>query len=196
MLKGNKSSEKNDLALVTNYYESGDSMYLGQLFESYTHLVYGLCLKYLKTREDSQDATMEIFEKVAKELRKTEVEHFKSWLYILSRNHCFSILRKKNNLTETELYTEKNYSDFMEYESFFTLIDKDDFEKNSESELIQCLEKLNPVQNQCIKLFYYKEKCYNEIAEALQVTVKKVKSYLQNGKRNLKQCLELSGQTE
>lgn len=187
-----KNTEDSDQVLVESYRKTGDSVFMGQLFDKYMHLVYGLCLKYLKSREDSQDATMEVYERVAEELLTTEVAYFKSWLYIVSRNHCLSILRKKQKLNEIELITEKNYQDHVEFEDFFTLIDKDDYEKNIESTLYKCLENLDNGQKDCITLFYYKEKCYREIANVLHITVKKVKSYLQNGKRNLKRCLELN----
>jgi RNA polymerase sigma-70 factor, ECF subfamily len=192
MLNILKNTENNDSFLVDSYRESGDSVFIGQLFDRYLHLIYGLCLKYLKSREDSQDATMEIYEKVAAELRKNEVKHFKSWLYIVSRNHCLSILNKKQHLSETELISEKTYGSFVEFEEFFTLIDKEEFEKNKESQLIKCLENLNNEQKDSITLFYFKEKCYKEIADVLHTTIKKVKSYLQNGKRNLKHCLEIN----
>ncbi|MFB6319732.1 RNA polymerase sigma factor [Saccharicrinis sp. FJH54] len=192
MLNILNNTENNDSFLVDSYKETGDSVYIGQLFDRYLHLVYGLCLKYLKNREDSQDATMEIYEKVAAELKRNDVKHFKSWLYVVSKNHCLSILRKKQQLTEVELISEKNYTEFVEFEDFFTLINKDDFEKNKESQLYKCLEKLNELQHESISLFYFKEKCYAEIAELLNTTIKKVKSHLQNGKRNLKRCLEFN----
>ncbi|MFB6340799.1 RNA polymerase sigma factor [Saccharicrinis sp. FJH62] len=192
MLNILKNTENNDSFFVDSYRESGDSAFLGQLFDRYIHLVYGLCLKYLKNREDSQDATMEIYEKVANELRKSEVKHFKSWLYIVSRNHCLSILKKKQQLSEVELISEKSYSEIVEFEDFFTHINKDDFEKNKEGQLYKCIENLKEFQKDSITLFYFKEKCYKEIADILNTSIKKVKSYLQNGKRNLKRCLEIN----
>lgn len=191
MLKRLKNEDNSDQLLVKEYRESGDQAFLGELYGKYLHLIYGLCLKYLKSRESAQDASMEIFEKVSSEIRKSEITHFKSWLYVVARNHCLSILRKKQNTCELEFFSENNYADYVEYESFFTLIDKEAIQ-NKEGKLHKCIEKLNEQQKLSITLFYFKEACYQEIAQMLNTTVNKIKSYLQNGKRNLKRCMELN----
>ena len=184
------NKEYNELQLIRRYRETQDMTVMGILFDPYLHLVYGLCLKYLKSREDSQDVTLEIFEKVSKELLKTEITHFKSWLYILSKNECLRVLKHKQKLQFVDLIAEKDYNDYVEFESVFTL-NKDDDHKKLDNRLKDCIEKLNEQQQTSIKLFYFKSKCYNEISQILDVGVKKVKSYIQNGKRNLKKCIEI-----
>jgi RNA polymerase sigma-70 factor (ECF subfamily) len=56
--------------------------------------------------------------------------------------------------------------------------------------LEKCIETLGDEQKQCVKLFYLQEKCYKEITESTGFDMNKVKSYIQNGKRNLKICME------
>lgn len=184
------NNEHTEQQLIRRYKETHDMAFMGTLFDPYIHLVYGLCLKFLKSREDSQDTTLEIFEKVSKELLKSEVTHFKSWLYILSKNECLRVLKQKQKLQFVDLVVEKDYKDYVEFESFFTLNNEDDHKK-LDGRLKECIEKLNEHQQKSIELFYFKSKCYNEISQILEVGVKKVKSYIQNGKRNLKKCIEL-----
>jgi len=158
------------------------------------HLVYGVCLKYLKNRDDAKDAVMQIFEKLIMEMRQHEIRHFKSWLYVLTKNYCLMQLRSQK-ATDRRINNYK-IDHVTSVESIMELhpIDKEDAEKDLP--LKECLEKLNDEQKICIRLFYFENKCYREIAESLKLDEKKVKSHLQNGKRNLKICLEKRNETE
>lgn len=188
MIFNSKKPEKqSDEALVKKFKSDHDLNDLGVLFNRYTHLVYGVCLKYLKQREDSQDAVIQIFEILVHEIPKHDIREFKNWLHGVTRNYCLMQLRKKSSQKKTQ---EKYGADFfMETEEQLHPIDT---EENSsiESSLKKCLEKLKEEQRKCVSLFYYEELCYKEIAEELNLEEKKVKSYIQNGKRNLKICLE------
>ena len=167
---------------LQHYRNSGDSELIGKVYNRYMHLVYGLCLKYLKNREESQDAVMSIYEHISIELLVTEVKHFKSWLYMVTKNHCLMILRKKNPEINTEV--------FMEYgEDMHLNEDKVKLEEDLNT-LEKCMEELNSDQKACVQLFFLKKKSYQEIHEALGLEMKKIKSHIQNGKRNLKICLE------
>lgn len=146
------------------------------------HLVYGLCLKYLKSRDDSQDAVMSIYEKISQTLLTTEVKHFKSWLYMVSKNYCLMELRKKN--------PEKTGDVFMEMVEPTHLNEEEDVVEANLTALDECLEALKKQQQQCMKLFFLERKSYNEVNEITGIDLKKVKSNIQNGKRNLKICLE------
>jgi RNA polymerase sigma-70 factor (ECF subfamily) len=183
-----------DESLLKQYRFSGDPEILGSLYSRYLHLVYGVCLKYLKNRDDAKDAVMQIFEKLVKETRQHEIKQFKSWLYVLTKNYCLMQLRSQK-VTDRRI---NNYKiDYVKsVESIIELhpIDKEDAEKDIL--LKECLEKLNDEQKICIRLFYFENKCYREIAEFLKLDEKKVKSHLQNGKRNLKICLEKRNETE
>jgi RNA polymerase sigma-70 factor, ECF subfamily len=174
--------------LLKEYKSSGDLEVLGILYSRYMHLVYGVCLKYLQNRDDAKDAVMQIFEKLITELRQHDIKQFKSWLYVLTKNFCLMQLRSQKT-TERRINNYK-MDHVKSVESMLELhpIDKDDAEKDLP--LKECLAKLNDEQQICIRLFYFENKCYREIAESLNMDEKKVKSHLQNGKRNLKICLE------
>jgi len=156
------------------------------LFDRYVDLVYGVCLKYLKDREESKDAVMQIFEKIIEELRHREVQNFKSWLYVVTKNFCLMALRNKKSTVDITEITEKNQSFLVESSGQMHPIDEALHSKT----LKKCLEELPDEQKQCLELFYYKEKCYKEISEITNYEMNRVKSYLQNGKRNLKNCME------
>lgn len=146
------------------------------------HLVYGLCLKYLKNRDDSQDATMAIYEQISNKLLTTEVQHFKSWLYMVSKNHCLMELRKKNPEVHGEIFMESA-------EAVHLNDEKVELEKDIEA-LEGCIEELKAEQKKCVQLFFLEKKSYNQVNEETGIDLKKVKSHIQNGKRNLKMCLE------
>ncbi|MFY0685896.1 MAG: sigma-70 family RNA polymerase sigma factor [Cyclobacteriaceae bacterium] len=154
---------------------------LGKLYYQYMHLVYGLCLKYLKSREDSQDAVMNIFEKISISLKDQEVTHFKSWLYTVTKHHCLMILRKdKKMLVNTEKIMESDIEMHQHNE---------ELEENI-SALEKCIQQLKDIQQSCVRLFFLEKKSYQDIADLKEIELKTIKSHIQNGKRNLKICME------
>lgn len=182
-----KINSENDKILLKKYLKSSDLEILGQLYSNYIHLVYGVCLKYLKNRDDSKDAVNKIFELLITEIPKFEIQNFKSWLFVVTKNYCLmEIRKKKSEQKRIEKYSEQV---FMESDDFLHPIDET---QNSELEagLKKCIENLKNEQRESIELFYFKEKCYEEIAGMMNVPEKKIKSYIQNARRNLKICLE------
>jgi RNA polymerase sigma-70 factor (ECF subfamily) len=185
LLSPGNSKDLNDEELLRKYRSSEDMALLGELYSRYMHLVYGLCLKYLASREEAKDAVIQIFEILSEKILKHDIRHFKSWLYVLSKNYCLMQIRsvqardKRNRIW---------IADFMESEPEMHPIDDDNMRLNIE--LKDCISKLDINQKKCIELFYFDNKCYKEIAEILKMSDKKVKSHLQNGKRNLKICLD------
>ncbi|MFO7671308.1 MAG: sigma-70 family RNA polymerase sigma factor [Bacteroidales bacterium] len=184
---GAKHPDKTDEDLLGRYQDSGNLDLLGELYARHMHLVYGVSLKYLGDPEEAKDATMQIFEKLISELSGQEIRHFKSWLYVLTRNHCLMKLRSKKS-GEKRLEGLKTEVEFMESGDDLHPMDRSD--PSIEQALRECLDKLKAQQKECIELFYYKKMCYREISDSLGMAEKKVKSFLQNGKRNLKICLE------
>ncbi len=176
-----------DSELVSRYREKHDLDILGALYKRYMLLVYGVCLKYLKNRDDSQDAVMQIFETLIRDVPRFEIRNFKSWLYGVARNHCLMKLRK--DIRERDKQHEIAGELFMESTAFLHPLEEDDDEEIRER-LKTCLEQLKEEQRRCIELFYYQQHCYREIAAELMYDELKVKSFIQNGKRNLKICLE------
>jgi RNA polymerase sigma factor (sigma-70 family) len=184
MLSGKSLSEFSDQELIQLYKESGEPEVVGYLFNRYTSLTYGVCLKYLKNREDAKDAVMNIFERLVVSLLDHEVTYFKSWLYVSTRNHCLMQLRAQKGKKTEEL------SPFlMETGNYEHLEDATELEGNL-VKLERCLEKLAEEQQRCVRLFFLHQKCYQEISVETSYNLKQVKSYIQNGKRNLKICLE------
>jgi RNA polymerase sigma-70 factor (ECF subfamily) len=187
IFSSNKPEKQSDEALVTDFQSDQDMTILGILFNRYTHLVYGVCLKYLKHKENSQDAVIQIFEILVHEVPKHEIRNFKSWLHGVTRNYCLMQLRKQTSVKKSLERFSADY--FMESVEDAHPIDNDKGDTMTTS-IKKCLEKLKEQQRRCVSLFYYEEKCYKEISEELQLEEKKVKSYIQNGKRNLKICIE------
>lgn len=173
-----------DAELLQNFYEDHDNKWLGILLPRYTLLLLGVCMKYLKNEEDARDCVQQIFLKVINELRKYKVEYFKSWIYMIAKNHCLMKLRDHKNLV-VELQEHTAVAANVETDKI-TLVEKDKLLQRMES----ALNKLNPDQKICVKLFYLQKKSYSEIAEITGFSMMQVKSYLQNGKRNLKLLLE------
>ncbi|PPL00910.1 RNA polymerase sigma factor [Parapedobacter indicus] len=178
----------NEQHLLAEYRKTGDLQLLGKLYEPYMPLIYGLCLKYYKDEAKSEDAVMQIFESLISKLRVHEVNNFKSWLYTLARNHCLMELRKANRVTTVDIEEHVVESDVF-------LHQQDEGEQIPEERLVlmeSCLETLSDEQRRCITLFYMEQKCYKDVAEQTGYDLGQVKSYIQNGKRNLKICMEKS----
>jgi len=173
-----------DATLLLRYKSTGSLDALGMLYNRYMHLVYGVCLNYFKEEEASKDAVMQIFEELIVKLKIHEVQNFKSWLHVLTRNHCLMALRKlaKNNTVSID-------DTFVENTDFVHL-DIDDTKERQLTVMEKCMETLTEEQRKSVDLFYLQEKCYKEVAELTGYEMVKVKSYIQNGKRNLKICIE------
>lgn len=187
MFLGKKPSLSSDSDLIERFRLKGDQNALGELFERYSALVYGVCLKYLKDRDDAKDAVMRIFERLPSSLKAHHVEHFKSWLYITSKNHCLMHLRSQKKFQKKEID-----DDTMEKELALHLGHEDNGQEHDLAKLEKCIEQLKNDQKKCVQLFYLKELCYKEIVEITGLETKKVKSHIQNGKRNIKICMEQS----
>jgi RNA polymerase sigma-70 factor (ECF subfamily) len=177
------SPVQSDEALVSDYQQTEDLQTLSLLYQKYMELVYGVCMKYLNNSEDAKDAVINIFEELVTKLKKHQVVYFKSWLYQLAKNHCLMILRKKKN------YIQSIDEDIMHFESDWHL-DEVMKKENALNQLHNCLDQLVVEQKQTIQLFYLENKCYKEIATLTDLEINKVKSYIQNGRRNLKICMD------
>ncbi|MCB9194919.1 MAG: sigma-70 family RNA polymerase sigma factor [Flavobacteriales bacterium] len=183
MLFSKKNSDYSDSELVYKYQKTQNAKYIGYLFDRYGALTYGVCMKYFKNEADSQDATIKIFEKLLEDLKRMEVKHFKSWLYRVAQNHCLMELRKKKPIStsiedlEYALSEDVAPNKLHEREIRLSALDK-------------ALHELKPDQKKCIMLFYIDELSYKEVADKTGYTLNEVKSFIQNGKRNLKILIE------
>jgi RNA polymerase sigma factor (sigma-70 family) len=183
-LKNISTNSLTDGELVWQYKKSGDLVALAQLYQRYMDLVYGVCLKYFKDSEKAKDAVMQIFEELIAKLRKHEVENFKSWLYQVAKNHCLMQLRTPKNLRTVELPDSLMQSE-QDVHLNGVLEKEENFQK-----LEYCMATLSEEQRKAVQLFYIEGKCYNEIVELMGQEWNQVRSFIQNGRRNLKICME------
>ncbi len=175
-----------DDELIRNFLQKEDTSAFDELFRRYSHLIFFVCQKYLRNSEDSKDAVLEIFEKVHGTLHNHDVSNFKSWLYSVAKRHCLMKLRQTETKRLLIKKPEEMENFFMENQDFMHLLNEDITESY---DLESALRKLEQKQRQCIRLFYYERLSYQEIAEKTGFELKQVKSFIQNGKRNLRKIL-------
>lgn len=168
-----------DEALVEAYCQKDERRALGLLYQRYGHLVVGLCLDYLKDREAAKDATMEVFEKVTLKVCRQPIDSFRAWLFYTSRNHCIDRLRK--TVRERERAEAISQTTFMESATTERPLSEERLDH-----LPTALAELSPDQQQCVRLFYLRGQSYAQVSEQTGFDLKQVKSYLQNGRRNLR----------
>ncbi len=183
-----------DEQLLENYKSGKDTFYLEELFGRYTRFVFLVCLKYLKNEEVAKDISVQVFEKAIGDVERFEIKHFKSWLYKVACNASLMQIRADKHFSKVSFDDEK----VMEKDVENSLSEHHTNELNHEMKLEQlqkAMETLNDEQKQCIDLFYLQEKSYKDIVEITGFTENSVKSYIQNGKRNLHHILVKSFET-
>jgi RNA polymerase sigma factor (sigma-70 family) len=183
---GKNKNESDDAVLIANYKKTGDKQTIEILFEKYSHLVFGVCMKYLKDEEESRDAVLVIFESLLEDLKRFEIKSFSSWIHAVARNYCLMHIRKQKSL-----FRQHN-----EYEMDMITVSHSSQDISEEEQLDNMLnhlriaiQELSEEQRACVELFYLHGKCYNDVADLTGFTLNQVKSYIQNGKRNLKLML-------
>lgn len=186
-----------DEALCQAFTDSGNRAYIGELYRRYGHLVYGACMKMLKNQEASKDLLSVIFEKLIHKIPEANIQQFNAWIHSVTRNECLMLMRKeknyenfKDNIRQIEENTPifaPRYADNTQIGKALTIkaVDREEM-------VIEAIKLLNEEQQTCIKLFYFEDKSYKDIVAVTGYTGKQVKSYLQNGKRKLKQLLEVA----
>lgn len=185
-VRSDSQRKETDAELIAMYRNSGNSAYIGELFQRYTHLVFGVCMKYFKNVDESKDGVMDVFEKILTELKRHEVENFKPWLYFVAKNYCLMKLRKESALHIHKEGFTRFYRDFMEFEDIAHLLNGKADDAQVAEFLKTGIQNLRDEQRQCIELFYFENKSYQEIVDGTGYSMLQVKSFLQNGKRNLK----------
>jgi RNA polymerase sigma factor (sigma-70 family) len=182
-LKSKINTDASDGELIADFKRTGNELCIEILFNRYCHLSFAVCMKYLHSEAESKDAVIEIFEKFSKDLLRYDVHDFGHWLHTVTRNHCFHVLKKKKMNIDIE----------GEHPAFSQLAVQE-FDLNSEDEeqlhylryLSEALNTLSNEQRICVEQFYLQEKSYEEIEKSTGYSYNQVKSYIQNGKRNLK----------
>lgn len=183
-----KNIKKTDEELLLEFKRSGNKNVFADLFKNHVSTIYGTCLFYLQDKDEAKDAVMNIFEKLMADLKQNDIKHFKAWLSFVVRNYCISALRKKN----TTLKNNKTYHEF-EYQTT-TYEEELKIESVNEDTLLlfmqECLPRLKDDQRKCIEWFYLQNLSYRQISEISGYQISEIKSYIQNGKRNLKLMIE------
>ena len=173
-----------DPELISKYRESENNIYVGELYQRYTHLVFGVCYKYLENYDDSHDATVEIFEQLLSKLKEHDITNFKSWLYSVAKNHCLMKLRKQKN----HVVLKDDMSEVVESGQEMHPVSVNEQEQQLR-QLEEAITRLNEDQRICVEMFYLKQMSYHDIVKQTGFDFKQVKSHIQNGKRNLKIAL-------
>lgn len=172
-----------DAELLELYSTDRNQEWMGILLERYTLLLLGVCMKYLKDENEAKDCVQQIFLKVLTEVGKYRIDYFKSWLYMVAKNHCLMRLRDKGS---------RGIKELGEHHAISTDTDKQELIANEQTYdlLEEALNELSEEQKQCVILFYLKKNSYQQIHEKTGYSMMQVKSYIQNGKRNLKILLD------
>jgi len=173
-----------DLELLERFYADRDNQWLGILLERYTLLLLGVCMKYLKNEELARDSVQQIFLKAITELQKYRVEYFKSWIYMVAKNHCLMQLRDKPGKNTIEV-KDSIPAETDETDKESLLLNEKTYEYMGEA-----LKELNAEQQLCVTLFYMEKKSYQQIAEQTGYSMMQIKSHIQNGKRNMRILIE------
>jgi RNA polymerase sigma-70 factor (ECF subfamily) len=173
-----------DQELLEKFYADRDNQWLGILLERYTLLLLGVCMKYLKNEEQARDSVQQIFLKAITELQKYRVEYFKSWIYMVAKNHCLMQLRDKPGKKTIEV-KESIPAEADETDKEGLLLNEKTYDYMGEA-----LKELNADQQLCVTLFYIEKKSYQQIAEQTGHSMMQVKSHIQNGKRNMRILIE------
>ncbi len=181
------NQDYSDEKLITHYQSEGDPAYIGILFERYTEWVFLSCMKYLKDEVESEEVTMQIFEKLIHDLKRYQIGNFQPWLGVVVRNFCLAYLRKRRQKHEINQSLKDSIDIYDSANHVRT--EKEDQEQKLRS-LEKAIKQLNDSQHTCLRLFYFEQKSYKEISVATGYTFKQVKSHIQNGKRNLKNILK------
>lgn len=190
-----RNKAKSDEFLVDTFKKDQDIRVLGELYNRYIDMVMGLCLKYLHNVPDSEDAVMEIFEVLLKRLPNHDVENFKAWLYRVSSNYCLDVLRKKKRTSEKENEFQLMQSNNSERHTSEMFSDEIDEQEALLGTMETCIEQLSEEQRKCVRMFYLEKKSYEEVSNSMEISWSQTRSFIQNGRRNLKKCMEKNHET-
>jgi RNA polymerase sigma-70 factor (ECF subfamily) len=180
----NIHAQLSDEHLLAAYVQENDAGALGKLYERYMPMVFGVCLKILKDNGKAEDAVMAIYEELTHKAKSHEISAFRGWLYVLARNHCLMEWRK-NHRRPTDHHAPEDMVRYDAVEAAF------EYELPKQTDpLNKCLAELTEQQRNCVQWFYYEDHSYKDIADMIKEEIGKVRSYIQNGRRNLRLCLE------
>lgn len=179
----NKQNHISDEQLLKRYYSDENAEWLGVLLQRYTALLLGVAMKYLKDEYAAKDIVQTVFYKALSEIPKKEIKNIGAWLYQVAKHECFNHFRMQKTMLDEEVLEQIPHPDDILIANLL---------KEEEKSLIlkSAIEELKIDQKQSIHLFYFEKKSYQQISESMDISIKQVKSNIQNAKRNLKNILE------
>lgn len=180
-----RDTTESDEELLLRFKQTGNSEYFGQLYNRYIPLIYGLSLKYLQNTELAQDAVMDIFENLLPKIANYEIREFRTWIYSVAKNHAFHAITDSKLNKTVEIIPE-----IVESDDIISLFEEEETNEEQRKALSSCMEQLPDVQREAIRMFFLEDMSYADIVEATGFQLKSVKSHIQNGKRNLRLCLD------
>ncbi|MCS7076851.1 MAG: sigma-70 family RNA polymerase sigma factor [Bacteroidia bacterium] len=184
---------KEDIALIKQAVEHGDEKAYEKLMNRYKKSVYFMLLKMTQNKDDAEDLTMESFAKAFKSLHKFNPQYaFSTWLFRIASNNCIDFIRKNkmktlsiNNPVETDSGTMDNFDlpDNIELpDEYANRMEKAKF-------LRSVVEQLPKTYSTLIKLRYYEELSYEEIAEVIGIPIGTVKAQLHRARELMYKAL-------
>lgn len=171
-------------SLIATFRQKQKMQALAELYGRYVHLVSTLAHSILKQQHLAEDAVNDVFEIIAQDLKTTQVNNFSSWLYSVTKFHCLKLKKKQQK--------EFAQEDMSQQEATDDAISNLEMELKLQKRIALMQSSLGEIkehQKTCIELFYLKGMSYHDISDQTGFSVKEVKSYIQNGKRNLKNVM-------
>ena len=179
-----KTLSNSDETLLVLYAQTNSSDYFGELYNRYIPLIYGLCLKYLQNAKKAEDVTLKLFEILLPEVSNYEIKNFKNWIYGVAKNHCLQLLKKeKQHILPDSDVTTKGFD-------YVLHLLEEPYSEDEKEALNSCIIKLPIQQKKSMSMFYKEKMSYADIVEETGYLLKTVKNHIQNGTKNLKNCIE------
>jgi len=169
---------------------AGDADAWGDLYREFAPAIFRFCRRALPTREDAEDATMEIFMKLRDKLSQyDETRSFSAWLYKVAANHCWDLLRRRKIRQDKETEDLENvplaHPDPSQLDKMI--------EQRTSEEVRRALDKLGARARMALVMRYYSDMSYDEIADALGVRRAFVGVVLLRARHELRQALGETG---
>jgi RNA polymerase sigma-70 factor (ECF subfamily) len=173
-----------------NRARGGNSEAWGELYRDYAPAIFRFCRRAMPTREDAEDATMEVFLKVREKLAQYDTSRsFSAWLYRVAANHCWDLLRRRRTRQDKETGDLETLP--LEHPDPGQLDQL--IQRSTGQEVRRALDKLPARARMALVLRYYADMSYDEIAEALGVRRAFVGVVLLRARHDLREAMGHAG---
>ena len=180
---------KRDLILIDRALDSGDPKAYNELMKLYRDPIYFMLYEKVGDQELAKDLTIEALGKAFKKLHMYTPDYtFSTWLYTVARNNCIDYLRKHKLPTisiDKMMLDEDGKRNTFDLKSTDPNPEKVMIKKQRIAILRQIVDQLKPKYRDLVKLRYFKELSYEEIAVLLEVPLGPVKAQLYRSREQL-----------